>query len=300
MDFDVIIIGAGPGGLSAAIYAARGGMKTLVLEGVGVGGQMNYTTDIDNYPGFSGTGPELSEKMHEQAEKFGVVFLAEKAAEIRNPNQEIKIVRTRRNEYKAKNIIISTGANPRKLGVLGEEEFAGAGVSYCATCDGAFFKDKVVTVVGGGNTAIEDALYLAKFCRTVNIVHRRETFRANAHIMKMAKANPKISIHTNLVVEKIQGDRAVKSLVLRHTLSSKISVLDTDGVFVAVGRIPEVSLVSGIVRLNDSGYIVTDENMRTSVPGIYAIGDVRNTPLRQVVTAAADGAIAANDICAVE
>lgn len=300
MDFDVVIIGAGPGGLSAALYCARGGLKTLVLEGAGVGGQVNFTSDIDNYLGFFGTGAELSEKMREQVEKFGVVFSQEKAAEIRNPASDVKIVRTRRNEYRAKKIIISTGANPRKLGVMGEEEFAGAGVSYCATCDGAFFKDKVVTVVGGGNTAIEDAVYLAKFCSRVYIVHRREKFRANAHIMERAKANPKISIRTNEVVEKIQGDRAVKSVVLRHTLSARIGVLETDAVFVAAGRVPETALVKDIVKLDENGYIVTDENMRTGVPGIYAVGDVRNTPLRQIVTAAADGAVAANDICAID
>lgn len=300
MDFDVIVIGAGPGGLSAALYCARGGLKTLVLEGTGVGGQVNSTGEIDNYLGFLGTGAELSGKMREQVEKFGAVFSGEKASEIRNPASDVKIVRTRRNEYRARKIIISTGANPRKLGVMGEEEFLGAGVSYCATCDGAFFKDKVVTVVGGGNTAIEDAVYLAKFCKMVYVVHRREKFRANAHIMEKAKTNPKISIRTNEVVEKIQGDRAVKSVVLRHTLSARIGVLETDAVFVAAGRVPETALVKDIVKLDEGGYIVTDENMRTGVPGIYAVGDVRNTPLRQIVTAAADGAVAANDICAID
>lgn len=300
MDFDVIIIGAGPGGLSAALYCARGGLKTLVLEGIGVGGQVNSTDEIDNYLGFSGTGAELSEKMRSQVEKFGVIFSQEKAAEIRNPAGNIKVVRTRRNEYRARKIIIATGANPRKLGVPGEAEFAGSGVSYCATCDGAFFKDKVVVVVGGGNTAIEDAVYLSKFCKMVYVVHRREKFRANAHIMEKAKANPKISIRTNEVVEKIQGDKVVKSVVLKHTLSSRIGVLDTDAVFIAAGRIPETTLVADMVKLDPGGYIITDENMRTSVPGIYAIGDVRNTPLRQIVTAAADGAVAANDICAID
>lgn len=300
MDFDVIIIGAGPGGLSAALYCARANLKTLVLEGSGVGGQMNFTSDIDNYLGFSGTGAQLSEKMRAQVEKFDVVFSQEKAAEIRNPAQDIKVVRTRRNEYRARNIIIATGANPRKLGADGEEQFAGAGVSYCATCDGAFFKDKTVTVVGGGNTAFEDAAYLSKFCRMVYLVHRREKFRANARLVEKVKANPKIAIRTNETLEKIQGDRVVKSVVLKHTLSSRIGVLETDAVFVAAGRIPETTLVKDIVKLDDGGYIVTDENMRTSVPGIYAVGDVRNTPLRQIVTAAADGAVAANDICAID
>lgn len=297
MDFDVIIIGAGPGGLSAAMYCARANLKTLVLEGSGIGGQMNLTSDIDNYPGFSGTGTQLSENMRVQAEKSGAVFSQEKVAEIRNPAQAVKLVRTRRNEYRARNIIIATGANPRKLGADGEEQFAGAGVSYCATCDGAFFKDKTVTVVGGGNTAFEEAEYLSRLCRMVYLVHRREKFRASAGLVERVKANPKIAIRTNETVEKIQGDRVVKSVVLKHTLSSRMGVLETDAVFIAAGRIPETTLVKDIVKPDDSGYIVTDENMRTSVPGIYAVGDVRNTPLRQVITAAADGAVAANDIC---
>ena len=296
MDFDVIIIGAGPGGLSCALYCARANLKTLILEGSGVGGQINYTYEVDNYLGFYGSGPELSEKMRSQVEKFDVTFLSEKVREISGWDREIKTVKTRRNEYRAKAIVIATGANPRLLGVDGEERLKGAGVSYCATCDGAFFKDKTVMVVGGGDVALEDAVYLSKFCRAVYLVHRREVFRANATLLEKVKNSAKILVKTNEVVEKIQGDSTVKSVVLKHTLSGKMSVVDTDAVFVAIGRNPETSLVGDFLKLDNGGYIVTDENMRTSVDGIYSIGDVRNTPLRQIITAAADGAIAANDI----
>lgn len=296
MDFDVIIIGGGPGGLSCALYTARANLKTLVLEGTGIGGQVNYTYEVDNYLGFWGTGAELSEKMRSQVEKFDVTFLSEKVKEITDWDKEMKTVKTRRNTYRAKAIVIATGANPRLLGVDGEERLKGAGVSYCATCDGAFFKDKTVMVVGGGNTALEDAVYLSKFCRAVYLVHRRDGFRANAKLLEKVRNSQKILIKTNEVVEKIQGDSAVKSVVLRHTLSSKISVVDTEAVFVAIGRNPETSLVSAKLALDNSGYIITDENMRTNIASVYAIGDVRNTPLRQIVTAAADGAVAANDI----
>ncbi len=296
MDFDVIIIGGGPGGLSCALYTARANLKTLVLEGTGIGGQVNYTYDVDNYLGFSGTGAELSEKMKAQVEKFDVTFLSEKVKEIADWDKDMKTVKTRRNTYRAKAIVIATGANPRLLGVDGEERLKGAGVSYCATCDGAFFKDKTVMVVGGGNTALEDAVYLSKFCRAVYLIHRRDGFRANSKLLEKVKNSQKILIKTNEVVEKIQGENGVKSVVLRHTLSSKISVIDTAAVFVAIGRTPETTLVQDKLTLDDGGYIVTDENMRTNIPGVYAIGDVRNTPLRQIVTAAADGAIAANDI----
>ena len=296
MDFDVIIIGGGPGRLSCALYTQRANLKTLVLEGTGIGGQVNYTYEVDNYLGFSGTGAELSEKMRKQVEKFGVTFLAEKVREIADWDKELKTVKTRKGVYRAKAVVIATGANPRLLGVDGEDRLKGAGVSYCATCDGAFFKDKTVMVVGGGNTALEDAVYLSKFCRAVYLVHRRDGFRANAQLVDKVKNSQKILVKTNEVVEKIQGDMGVKSVVLRHTLSSKMSVVDTDAVFVAIGRIPETTLVADRLKLDDSGYIVTDENMRTNISGIYAIGDVRNTPLRQIVTAAADGAVAANDI----
>ncbi len=298
MDFDVVIIGAGPGGMNCALYAARAGLKTLLIEGLGVGGQLNYTAEIDNYLGFLGSGTELAEKMRDQTERAGVLFSHERVNAIVNADADIKIIKTRRNEYRARAVVIATGANPRKLGIDGEERLLGAGVSYCATCDGAMFKDKTVVVAGGGNTAFEEALYLSKFSKMVYLVHRREKFRANASLVKRVKENPKIQIRTNETVEKIQGDNAVKSVVLKHTLSSRIGVLDTDGVFVAIGRVPETGLVKDIVALDDSGYIITDANMRTSIRGIYAVGDVRNTPLRQVITAAADGAVAANDISA--
>ncbi len=296
MDFDVIIIGAGPSGLTAALYLGRANLKTLILESTGGGGQLNYTYEVDNYPGFFGKGTELAEKMRSQALKFGGVFSSERVLEIKVLPGDIKLVKTRKNEYRAKSVIIATGANPRPLGAEGEEQFKGLGVSYCATCDGAFYKDKTVLVAGGGNTAFEDALYLSKFCKAVYLVHRRDKFRASASLVEKVKHNPKIIIRTNETIEKIQGENMVKSVVLKHTLSSRISVLDTSAVFVAVGRLPNSAVVKDIVELDNNNYIVTDENMRTSISGIYAVGDVRTTPLRQIITACADGAVAANDI----
>ena len=202
--------------------------------------------------------------------------------------------------YICKNIIFATGASPRLLGVDGEERFKGLGVSYCATCDGAFYKDKTAVIVGGGNTAFSEALYLAKLCKEVYLIHRSENFRASASLIEQVKQNPKITIRTNEVVDKIQGDDKVKSVVLKHTLSSRISVLETACVFVAAGRLPNSSLLKELVRLDANGYVITDGNMRTNVSGIYAIGDVRQTPLRQIATAVSDGAIAANDIALIK
>ena len=295
MDFDVIIIGAGPAGLTSALYLGRANLKTLILESTGVGGQLNYSYEVDNYPGFFGKGIELAEKIHEQTAKFGGVFSSEKVLEIGVLDDGTKFVKTRKNEYRAKSIIIATGASPRPLGVEGEKEFIGRGVSYCATCDGAFFKDKNVAVVGGGNTAFADALYLSKFCHSVFLIHRRETFRASAFLVDKVK-NSKILVRTNEIVEKISGKDMVTSVVLKNTLTNKSSVLDISALFVAVGRIPNSNLAKGILNLDESGYIITDENMRTNIDGIYAVGDIRNTPLRQIITAAADGAVAANDI----
>ncbi len=295
MDFDVIIIGAGPSALSAGIYSGRAGLKALILSPQGAGGQVSYTNEIENYPGFTGSGAELAEKMYNQAKNAGVVFAGEQAQEIRQTSGTWS-VRTRRGEYRAKAVIIATGASPRKLGADGEERLTGAGVSYCATCDGAFYKDKTVMVAGGGNTAFSDALYLSRFCRRVYLVHRSENFRASRILRDRVFACGKIIVRTNEVVEKIQGENAVKSVVLKHTLSSHISVAETDAVFVAIGREPQSGIARGLCEIDKDGYIITDEKMRTDKPGLYAVGDVRNTPLRQIITAAADGAVAAEDI----
>jgi len=295
MDFDVIIIGAGPAGLTAALYLGRANLKTLILESTGIGGQLNYSYEVDNYPGFFGKGVELAEKMREQAMKFSSVFSSEKVLSIGVLDDGTKFVKTRKNEYRAKSVIIATGASPRPLDVEGEKEFVGRGVSYCATCDGAFFKDKNVAVVGGGNTAFQDALYLSKFCHSVFLIHRRGTFRASAFLVDKVK-NSKILVRTNEVVEKIEGKDMVTSVVLKNSLTEKSTVLDTSALFIAVGRIPNSDLTKGLLNLDENGYIITDEHMRTNIDGIYAVGDIRKTPLRQIITAAADGAVAADDI----
>lgn len=294
MIFDIAIIGGGCAGLSAALYGARGGMKVAVFENTGIGGQINYTYDIDNYlavPSIS--GPELTEKMRNHVEKYNCTFLTEGVKQISNPGAKIKTIITRKNTYSAKTIILATGATPRKLGIMGEEEFTGNGVSYCATCDGAFSKGKIATVIGGGNTAFEDALYLSALCTKVYIVNRSAKFRAEKTLVEKAYSTHNIEIITEHKPEKIQGDTGVKSLVLSNTISGKVSLLDTNSVFIAIGRDPKSTLLSGIVNLAPDMSVITDSHMRTNVNGIFAAGDVRNTPLRQIITATADGAVAA-------
>ena len=295
MMYDIIIIGAGAAGLSAAIYACRGGMKTLVLEAVTFGGQINYTYDVDNYPGFYNNpkGQELSENFFKHAQKFGAEISTEKVREILDHDKEIKIVKTRKNEYKTKAIIFATGANPRKLGVEGEDLYSGLGVSYCATCDGAFFKGQTTVVVGGGNTAFEDALYLSRFSSKVFLIHRNENFRASKNLVDKVFANEKITVIKNTVVSAIHGKNVVDSITLKNVLTGKTESLETSAVFVAIGRIPETELAGKYVHLTNSEFIMTDREMSTNVRGIFAAGDVRDTPLRQIVTAASDGAIAA-------
>ncbi|MDD6213695.1 MAG: thioredoxin-disulfide reductase [Firmicutes bacterium] len=296
MTYDVIIIGGGPGGLSAAIYCSRGGLNTLIIESAGTGGQVNYTYDIDNYPGFIGNGRDLAEKMYEQVKGLGIKIVHEKVLKLKNPNSPIKTAVTRKNEYSAPAVIISTGSKPRPLGIDGEERLRGAGVSYCATCDGAFFEGKTAAVVGGGNTAFEDALYLSKLCKKVYLIHRRDSFRANAHLVSLARKNPSIELILNTNITSILGKNIVEAVMLSSRFNEKKQILETDAVFVAAGRIPQTDLAENMLALTDDGYIITDENMRASIDGIYAVGDVRDTPLRQIVTAAADGAIAASDI----
>ncbi len=293
--YDIVIIGAGPAGMSAALYAARGGLKTLMLESIGCGGQMNYTYEIANYPGVddSPSGEELSSRMRKQAECFGATISNERVKEIENISGDIKTVVTRKNTYETKTIVIATGAAPKKLGTEGEERFQSTGVSYCATCDGAFFKGQVTCVIGGGNTAFEDALYLSRFSKNVYLINRSQRFRASSFLVNKAMENEKIEILTDTVVEKICGDTTVENLVLKNTNNLTTRELDCSGVFVAIGREPSISFSMDGIDVTEAGFIKTDEFMRTSVNGVYAVGDIRNTPLRQVVTAAADGAIAA-------
>ena len=273
MIYDVAIIGGGPAGMSAAIYAARGGMKTLVIEKIAYGGQAIKTYEIDNYPGFANnpTGEELSKAIEEHARKFGATFVSENVKSIENAEYGIKVIHTRRNTYMVKSIIFATGAVPKTLGADGEEQFVGAGVSYCATCDGAFFKDKDVCVVGGGNTAMEDALYLAGFCRKVYVLNRSKKFRAAATMVENVKRNGKITVVT--------GEK---------------SILNVSGAIVAIGVKPSSDLAKDCgVECCQHGFVKTDMYLATNITGIFAAGDVRVSPLRQVITAAADGAIAA-------
>ena len=293
--YDIVIIGGGAAGMSAAIYAGRSGAKTLVIESMSVGGQMNLTYEIDNYPGIidAPTGTELSQIMKNHALKFDVDFTTETVKEIIDAEEDIKKIITRKNTYETKSVIFATGATPKKLGADGEDRFYGMGVSYCATCDGAFFRGQDTAVIGGGNTAFEDVLYLSRFAKTVYLIHRRTGFRAEGRMVEAAKNNPKIKFILDSEVEKINGDTAVSSIMVRDTITGKKTELYVNGVFVAIGSDANSALAKKYVHLNNDGFIVTDRYMQTNVKGIFAAGDVRDTPLRQVITAAADGAIAA-------
>lgn len=294
--YDVAIIGGGPAGMSAAIYAARGGMKTLVIEKLACGGQVMKTYEIDNYPGFaqSPTGEELSKAMEAHARKFGADFVTENVKSIENAQYDIKIIHTRRNKYMAKSIIFAMGATPKMLCADGEERLSGAGVSYCATCDGAFFKDKDVCVIGGGNTAMEDALYLAPLCNTVYVLNRSKRFRAAAVMVENVKKNGKIKVLTDTVVEKFNGEQQLESVNIKNTQTGEKGILKVSGAIVAIGVEPSSQLAKDCgVETCPLGFVKTDMYLATNVKGIFAAGDMRTSPLRQVVTAAADGAVAA-------
>lgn len=291
---DVVIIGGGPSGLAAAIYAARARLSTLLIEKLFPGGQTIITALIENYPGFATgiSGPELAAQMREQAERFGAeTMLAE--VESADLTGDIKRIVTNEGPVEGWTAIIATGASPRKLGIPGEQEFLGRGVSYCATCDGALFEGKKLAVIGGGDTAVEDSVFLAKFSPDVTIIHRRNQFRAQKIIQERAMSHPAIKVMWDTTVAEIQGNRSVDSLLLRNVQTDKLSELDVDGVFVLIGQEPDTSFCKGQADCDPSGYVKTDESMQTGVPGVYAVGDVRCKPLRQVVTACADGAIAA-------
>ncbi|MDI9370668.1 MAG: thioredoxin-disulfide reductase [Synergistaceae bacterium] len=290
---ELVVIGAGPAGLTAAIYGRRAGLDVLLLEKGVAGGQINTTEEIENWPGVEhASGPELSEMFRKHAEKFKTEFREVDVSKV-ELRGESKIVTTNKGEIEAEAVIIATGAYFRRLGCEGEAEHIGQGVSYCAVCDGAFFEDEEIAVVGGGNTAVEEAVYLTNFASKVFIIHRRDEFRADRAAIEHALSNPKIEPVWNTVVEKIEGDGMVENLVIKNVKTGEVSDLPVAGVFMFVGQLPHDECVKGLVDAARGGWILTDDNMETSVEGIFAAGDVRDKGLRQVVTAASDGAIAA-------
>ena len=289
--YDVIILGAGPAGLTAGIYAARGGLNAVIVESKAVGGQAALTAEIENYPGFeSVSGFELVSLMQAQCERLGVAFVYDNPVNV-SLDGNIKSVETAYSGVlEARAVIIATGAMPRTLGLPRESALMGGGVSYCATCDGAFFKGKAVAVVGGGNTAAEDALYLEKFASSVTLIHRRDALRADAILAKRI-AESTVKVAWDSVVTQLNGENKLSSVTLKNVKTGELGDLPVSGLFVAVGQTPATEGLKGVEL--DGGYIVTDEEMRTSLPGVFAAGDVRKKTLRQVVTATADGAIAA-------
>ena len=293
-NYDVTIIGGGPAGLTAGLYAARAGLRSLLLERGNFGGQIVNARLVENYPGFPEgiSGPELGEFMRRQATKYGLETLTTEVTGVRTGNAYE--VSTNEGNIQTKSIIIAAGSEYRKLDVAGEERLSGRGVSYCATCDGFFFRDREVAVVGGGDTAITDALELAQHCRKVYIIHRRDQLRATKALQEKVFSQPKIELVWNTVVHEIVGDRVLRNLRLRNVKTGQSSDLEVDGVFVAVGLKPNSQVFSQLVTLDEAGLIVADELMRTSAPGIFAAGDVRHNSFRQVITAAGDGAAAAS------
>lgn len=292
--FDIIILGGGPAGLSAAIYAARSAAKTAIIDISMLGGQPSNYLELENYPGFAKIGGyDLMEKFEEHADMFGIQKFPMEEIQSVDLTSDIKTVTTLNGEFKAKSIIIATGAQSKKLGVEGEKEFVGRGVSYCAVCDGAFYKDKVVAVVGGGNAAVEEACYLTKFASKVYLIHRRDELRADKIVQERAFKNEKLEFIYDTIVNKINGENLVKSATIENVKTHEIKDLAIDGIFPYIGFEPNADLFTGQVKQDKNGFIIVDEAMQTSVKGVYAIGDVRVTPLRQVITAAADGAIAA-------
>ncbi len=291
---DIAIIGGGPAGLTAGLYAARGGADVTLYEELFPGGQIAKTPLVENYPGFPDglEGYAVGGRIQKQAEKFGLKVEYAGATALVLDGQPKKIILPDR-EDTADAVILCMGATARMLGLPREEELTGAGVSYCATCDGAFFKDQPVAVIGGGDTAISDALYLARFCESVTVVHRRDELRASPALQKAAKANPKIKFAYSNVPVSLKGEKKVDGLEIRDLKTDSTRVVPVNGVFIAVGIVPRTELVNGKVTLNDGGNIITDEFMRTNVSGVFAAGDIRNTPLRQVITACSDGAVAA-------
>jgi thioredoxin reductase (NADPH) len=294
---NVIVIGSGPAGLTAAIYAARDDFNPLVIEGMNAGGQLLLTTTVENFPGFADgiLGPALMDQMHRQAEKFGARFVREDVVDVDFSAQPYK-VKTSSATYETKTVIIATGASAKWLGIPSEGKFIGRGVSSCATCDAAFFKNKNVIVVGGGDTAMEDSIFLTKFASSVTIMHRRDAFRASKIMQERALSNPKIKTLFNSVVEEILGDKKVSGVKIRNVVTNEVTEMPIDGVFVAIGYTPNTKFLEGKLELDEKGYIVTKDEVHTSLPGVFVAGDVADHIYRQAVTAAASGTKAALEV----
>ena len=293
-EYEVVIIGGGPAGLSAGLYTSRARLSSLLIEKRGVGGQIADAERVDNYPGFpAGIGGfELGQLMHQQATKYGLETLLAEVTGIELHGEQ-KVVKTTEGNFTTKVVIIAGGSERRRLGIPGEGELTGKGVSYCATCDAPFFREKPVAVVGGGDAAITEALYLAKFASKVTVIHRRDQLRASRILQEKAFAEPKIEFLWNTVVEEIEGKDAVRRIRLRQVKSGEKSALGISGVFISIGLKPDTDYLRGVLPLDDNGYIITNNRMETEIPGILAAGDIRHNSARQAITAAGDGATAA-------
>lgn len=296
--YDLIIVGGGPCGLSASLYAGRSNMKTLLIEEFACGGQILNTYEIKNYPGFENiSGPELAQKMENQAKNLGVEIIYGRVIDFDLDN-EIKAVKTKNNQYFAKAIILSLGASPRKLGLENEKELTGRGVSYCAICDGGFFKNKTVAVVGGGNSAMEDAPYLTNLASKTYLINRTAKYRAMAQLVdnvKNLESQGKIEVLENTIVTKLVGKNKLETIEVKNVLTNKTETISVDGLFIEIGRVPNTEMLKGKLELDDYGYIVTDQNLMTSKSGVFAGGDVIKKSLRQIITAGSDGAICATN-----
>ncbi len=295
--YDLIIIGSGPGGFTAAIYGGRAMLSTMLITGHALGGSMGVTNEIENYPGFPEgiSGPELTQLMQQQAERFGAVVEVDEVTSVDLKTRPFR-VKTHGQEFEAKTLIIATGTSSRKLGVPGEREFTGRGVSYCATCDGFFYMGRRVAVVGGGDAAIDEALFLTRFASRVTVIHRRDQLRAEKILQERAFRNEKIGFIWDTVVLEILGDQAVTGLRLKNVKTEEESVFETDGVFVYIGSIPNIGFVEGQLEVNELGFIKTNRMGHTSVPGVFAAGDVQQPLLRQVATAVGSGAMVAMEV----
>ena len=291
--YNIAIIGGGPAGYTAALYSARAGLSVVLFEELAPGGQMATTSAIENYPGFDETvdGFELGQKMKNGAEKAGAESIFEEVTKL-DLSALPKTIKTTEGEYSADAVIIAAGANPRELGIEHEKELRGRGVSYCATCDGMMYRNKTVAVIGGGNTAAEDALYLSKLCKKVYLIHRRSSLRASVSYQKQLEMAENVEILWNSIPSEFIFDNIINGIKLKDTVSKNEYLIDCDGIFIAIGRTPNTALVKGQHEHDESGYIISDETTKTNIPGVFATGDIRTKPLRQIVTAASDGAVA--------